>query len=107
VNAMELPDGISEDEEDELLLTAVAVRMATTSGELLDLDEVVAHLDHEDLQRVTARALEVWGDPQIVQDWLASANAYLGFASPLAVLRIRGAAEVLAALDQTEGGQYA
>lgn len=104
---MELPDGVSEDEEDALLLAALPVRMATTNSELIDLDDVVAELVEEDLQQVTARALQVWGDPQVVRDWLAGSNAYLGGASPLAVIRIRGVAEVLSVLDQVQGGAYA
>ncbi|PKQ24902.1 MAG: hypothetical protein CVT65_00850 [Actinobacteria bacterium HGW-Actinobacteria-5] len=59
-----------------------------------------------DLDHVLARALLLW-TPAVAIDWLAGSNAYLDGARPIDVLRIRGAAEVLDALDAAAAGAYA
>lgn len=61
---------------------------------VLDLDYVVRRLH----QLWTARVAEVW---------LRSPNAHLGGASPIEVLRRRGVAEVISALDAEAEGAFA
>ena len=51
-----------------------------------------------DLDHIMARARMLW-EPEVVQDWLQGPNAYLDGARPIDVLRVRGSAEVLQALD--------
>ena len=60
-----------------------------------------------DLDHVLARANLLWGDRELVVDWLTGANAYLGGATPLEVIRTRGVNEVVAALDEAASGAYA
>jgi Antitoxin Xre/MbcA/ParS C-terminal toxin-binding domain len=59
-----------------------------------------------DLDHVVARAVQLW-TADVVMTWLRSPNPYLESATPLNVLRSRGAAEVLEALDATLSGAYA
>jgi hypothetical protein len=59
-----------------------------------------------DLDHVVARAVQLW-TPGVVLTWLRSPNPYLESATPLDVLRFRGAGEVLDALDATFGSAYA
>lgn len=63
--------------------------------ELLDLDHVIA------------RAELMWGDGQVVLDWLTGSNSHLGGATPLNVIRTRGVTEVIEALDEEMSGAYA
>ncbi|NLG55918.1 MAG: DUF2384 domain-containing protein [Rhodococcus sp.] len=57
-----------------------------------------------DLEHVLARARLVWGGSAALI-WLGSANAYLGGARPIDVLRLSGPAPVLEVLDaETWGG---
>ncbi len=65
-----------------------------TARELIDLDHVMA------------RALMLFPQPVAV-DWLTSANSYLDNARPIDVLRTRGSAEVIDALDATMAGAFA
>lgn len=60
-----------------------------------------------DLDHVFARALLLWGAPEVVVDWLVGANAFLGWASPCEVIRIRGVSEVLDAIEEASRGGYA
>lgn len=59
-----------------------------------------------DLDHVVARASLVW-HPSVVPNWLQSPNAFLDGQTPLGVLRARGPAEVLVALDAFESGGFA
>jgi uncharacterized protein (DUF2384 family) len=65
-----------------------------TARELIDLDHVMA------------RALMLFPQP-VALDWLTSANSYLDDARPIDVLRTRGSAEVIDALDATMAGAFA
>ncbi len=65
-----------------------------TARELVDLDHVLT------------RALMLWA-PRVAIDWLTSANAHLDGARPIDVLRIRGSAEVIEALDAATAGAFA
>lgn len=56
-----------------------------------------------DLDHVMARALMVFAAPVAI-DWLTSSNGYLDGARPVDVLRLRGSADVIAALDAAESG---
>lgn len=60
-----------------------------------------------DLDHVVARAELLWGDADVAHDWLFSSNAYLGGARPVDVVRLRGSAEVIEALDEAMAGAYA
>ena len=66
---------------------------ADSQRRLLDLDYVMARL----LQLLPREQAEIW---------LTSANAHLG-ARPIDVLRLRGAADVVAAIDVEAQGAYA
>lgn len=59
-----------------------------------------------DLEHVVARAVQLWA-AEVVLTWIRSPNPYLDGATPLEVLRARGVAEVLDALDATLSGAYA
>ena len=59
-----------------------------------------------DLDHVMARALMLFPQP-VALDWLTSANSYLDDARPIDVLRGRGAADVIDALDATMAGAFA
>ncbi|GLP76643.1 hypothetical protein TUM20983_37530 [Mycobacterium antarcticum] len=59
-----------------------------------------------DLDHVMTRALMLW-PARVATDWLTSANAYLDGARPLDVLKVRGSAEVIDALDAVAAGAYA
>lgn len=59
-----------------------------------------------DLDHVMTRALMLW-PARVTSDWLTSANAYLDGARPIDVLRVRGSAEVIDALDAANAGVYA
>lgn len=64
------------------------------SRELLDLDHVLA------------RASLLWA-PSVVLSWLTGSNSFLDGARPIDVLRTRGSAEVIIALDAEMAGSYA
>ncbi len=59
-----------------------------------------------DLEYVMARLYELW-TPEVAAIWLESSNAHLGGARPADVLRLRGAAEVVDAIDAEDEGAYA
>jgi uncharacterized protein (DUF2384 family) len=59
-----------------------------------------------DLDHVLARVLLVW-TPDVAVDWLTGSNSYLDGARPIDVLRVRGSAEVLEALDAAASGAFA
>lgn len=59
-----------------------------------------------DLDHVMTRALMLW-PARVATDWLTSANAHLDGARPLDVLKVRGSAEVIDALDAATAGAYA
>lgn len=59
-----------------------------------------------DVDHVLASALQVWS-PDVARDWLTTPNQHLGGASPMEVLRVRGAAEVTEALRAEAAGAYA
>lgn len=59
-----------------------------------------------DLDYVVARLHQLW-TPDVAEIWLQSPNAHLGGATPLDVLRQRGAREVLLAIDAEAEGAYA
>lgn len=59
-----------------------------------------------DLDHVLALAMQVWV-PQVAMDWMNSPNGFLGGAEPIQVLRQRGSAEVIGALQATLSGAYA
>lgn len=59
-----------------------------------------------DLEHVLARVHLVWAEPAATA-WMISANAYLGGARPVDVLRLRGPGPVLEALDAGTWGSAA
>lgn len=59
-----------------------------------------------DLDHVIARANLLW-HPSVVTSWLYGGNAFLEGARPVDVVKLRGAASVIAALDQELAGGYA
>lgn len=59
-----------------------------------------------DLDHVMTRALMLW-PARVATDWLTSANAFLDGARPIDVLKVRGSAEVIDALDAATAGVYA
>ncbi len=59
-----------------------------------------------DLDYVVARLHESW-TPEVAALWLRGSNAHLGGAVPLDVLKLRGAAEVIRAIDAEDQGAYA
>lgn len=59
-----------------------------------------------DIDHVIARAGLLW-KPPVVSAWLVGANAFLGGARPIDVVKTRGAEPVIDALDQELAGAYA
>jgi uncharacterized protein (DUF2384 family) len=59
-----------------------------------------------DLDHVAALAVQAW-EPEVVMDWMTSANGFLDGARPIDVVVQRGAAEVVDALKATLSGAYA
>jgi hypothetical protein len=59
-----------------------------------------------DIDHVIARAGLLW-TPPVVSAWLVGANAFLGGARPIDVVKTRGAEPVIDALDQELAGAYA
>lgn len=59
-----------------------------------------------DLDYVFARATLIW-EPQVAAAWFMGSNAFLDGARPIDVLKLRGAVEVVAALDAEAGGAFA
>ena len=59
-----------------------------------------------DLDYVIVRLHQLWL-PEVAAIWLESPNAHLGGATPLEVLRRRGASEVVRAIDAEAHGAYA
>ena len=62
--------------------------------ELIDLDHVVARL-------------VAWLGTTMTLEWLTGSNAFLDGARPIDVLRIRGSAEVIDAIDAEMSGAFA
>lgn len=62
---------------------------------LVDLDHVLAHCSL------------VWGAPEVIRDWLGTANVHLDGLTPIAWLRRHGSAEVVAALRAEAAGAFA
>ena len=60
-----------------------------------------------DLDHVLARALQVFGDAQVVVDWLEGTEPTFGFGKPIVVLAKRGAGPLLEVLDRIDAGAYA
>lgn len=58
-----------------------------------------------DLDHVMARASMLFTQP-VALDWLNSSNSYLDGARPIDVLKTRGSAEVIAALDAAMAGAF-
>lgn len=58
-----------------------------------------------DLDHVMARASMLFTQP-VALDWLTSSNSYLDGARPIDVLKTRGSAEVIAALDAALAGAF-
>lgn len=58
-----------------------------------------------DLDHVVARASLLWA-PDVVHDWLEGPNPHLDGARPVDVVRVRGSAEVLSALDAEASGAF-
>lgn len=56
-----------------------------------------------DLEHVLARTRLIWAEPA-ASTWLTSANAHLGGARPVDVLRLEGPGPVLEALDAAAWG---
>lgn len=59
-----------------------------------------------DLDYVVTRLHQLWV-PDVAATWLQSPNAHLGGATPVDVLRQRGAADVVRAIDAEAEGAYA
>jgi Protein of unknown function (DUF2384) len=74
------------------------------SGNEVPSPEVAARL--LDLEHVVALGMQAW-NPEVLMDWMNSANGFLGGARPIEVLRLRGSAEVIDALRSTISGAYA
>lgn len=66
----------------------------------LEAGRMVVDLDH-----VVARARMIWGKDAALQ-WLEGSNTYLDGARPIDVLKTRGSAEVIAALDAAQSGAF-
>jgi uncharacterized protein (DUF2384 family) len=66
-----------------------------------DVAEKLLDLDH-----VVALAVQAW-EPEVVMDWMTTANGFLDGAQPMDVLMQRGAAQVIDALKATLSGAYA
>ena len=54
-----------------------------------------------DLEHVYSRAAMIF-EPRVINDWMTGSNAYLDGARPIDVLTLRGASEVLEAIDAAE-----
>lgn len=74
-------------------------------GDVSPAPEVAQRL--RDLDRIISGAKRLWGDRDVVLDWLEGPNAYLGWASPIDVVRLRGPSEVLDAIEEESSGGYA
>lgn len=74
---------------------------AGTEGLLMRNQRAVLDLDH-----VITRLHQLW-TPRVAAIWLDSPNAHLGGATPVEVLRRRGALEVIRAIDAEAEGAYA
>ncbi len=61
----------------------------------------------DDFTLVRNRAGELWSDPEVVKDWMTAPNALLRGSSPVEVVRLRGADEVIAVLDPLGSGGVA
>jgi hypothetical protein len=59
-----------------------------------------------DLDYAIVRLHQIWV-PEVAAIWLRSPNAHLGGATPMEVLRQRGAGEVIRAIDSEAEGAYA
>jgi hypothetical protein len=59
-----------------------------------------------DLDYAIVRLHQIWV-PEVAAIWLESPNAHLGGATPLQVLRDRGAGALIAAIDAEADGAYA
>jgi len=59
-----------------------------------------------DLDHVVGRLLLVW-DKSVIGDWLLGRNAFLGGARPIDVLAMKGAAQVMEAIEAESAGAYA
>jgi uncharacterized protein (DUF2384 family) len=74
------------------------------SGDEVPSPEIASRL--LDLEHVVALAMQAW-DPEVVMDWMTTANGFLDGALPVDVLRQRGSSEVIDALKATISGAYA
>lgn len=74
------------------------------SGQEVPSPEIAAKL--LDLDHVVALAIQSW-HPELVMDWMTTANGFLDGARPIDVLLQRGAADVIDALKATLSGAYA
>jgi hypothetical protein len=59
-----------------------------------------------DLDHIIARLQLIW-DEDVIGDWLEGANAFLGGARPIDVLRLNGSGPVLEAIEAEAAGAYA
>lgn len=59
-----------------------------------------------DLDHVLARALQVFGDAQVVVDWLEGTEPTFGFGKPIVMLSKHGAGPLLDVLDAIDAGAY-
>jgi hypothetical protein len=59
-----------------------------------------------DLDYVVVRLHQLWV-PEVAAIWLESPNAHLGGATPIDVLRLRGAGALIHAIDAEAQGAYA
>jgi len=59
-----------------------------------------------DLDHVVARLTLLW-DESLIEAWLTSPNGHLGGATPIDLIRTRGAHDVLDAIDAELQGAYA
>jgi len=60
-----------------------------------------------DVDHVLARALQVFGDAQVVMDWLEGTEPTFGFGQPIVMLAKHGAGPLLDVLDRIDAGAYA
>jgi hypothetical protein len=59
-----------------------------------------------DLDHIVGRLLLIW-DKSVIGDWLTGSNAFLGGARPIDVLVLKGAGEVMGAIEAEAAGAYA
>lgn len=91
-----------------LLATLVNARQDDLSRIIAGLKPVPPEIAKRvvDLDYLLARALQIFGDAQVVIDWLDGIEPAFGYAKPIVMLAKKGAAPLLDVLDIIEAGAY-